>query len=97
SRIGRLLGGNSIIHPRFGCAYYRPDGTKTQYLRSGDRLEGRWHVQDDIYYSDGQCGGTGCRLIGQYPNLTFRRLDGNYQQPVIVIHGNYCEKNGLLS
>ncbi|MCG6858341.1 MAG: hypothetical protein LJE67_09760 [Salaquimonas sp.] len=97
TRIGKLLAGNSIIHPNFGCAYYRPDGTMTQYGRSGQTIEGKWQVRGDTYFSSGQCGREGCQITGQYPNFTFRRLDGEYSQPVILIRGNYCEKNGIFS
>lgn len=97
SRIARLLVGNSIVHQNFGCAFYRPDGTMVQYSRSGESREGKWRVRDDVYYSSGQCGRSGCWLTGYFPNLVFKRLDGAYEQPVIVILGNYCEKNGLFS
>lgn len=76
TRIGKMLSGNSIIHPAFGCVHYRPNGTTLQVSRSGTTLEGRWRVRGDVYYSSGECGRTGCRLVGQYPNLVFRRLDG---------------------
>ncbi len=97
TRIGKILSGNSIVHPVFGCLFYRPDGTTLQVARSGATLEGRWRVRGDVYFSSGQCGRAGCHLVGQYPNLVFRRLDGGYEQPAHLILGNHCEKNGLFS
>ena len=95
--IRHLLSGNSIVHPNFGCAFYRPDGTTLQVGRSGLSVEGRWRVRSGLYYSTGMCGGLGCRITIHYPSLTFRRVDGKYEQPALLIRGNYCEKNGLFS
>ncbi len=92
-----ILSGNSIIHPNFGCLFFLPDGSTRQVNQSGDLTTGRWTVRDDTYYSTGQCGTTGCSISGEYPSLTFRRSDGGYEQPVTVIRGNYCEKDGIVS
>ena len=97
TRIGKMLAGNSIIHPTFGCVFYGKDGTTLQFGQGIEPIKGKWAVEGDIYYSTGQCGRSGCELIGDVPNLTFRRLDGKYEQPAILIRGNYCEKDGILS
>lgn len=97
ARIRQLLSGNSIIHPGFGCVFFRRDGTARIVGQGGVAGEQRWEVRDDLYYSTGQCGIVGCRLTGEYPSFTFRRTDGGYEQPVILVRGNHCEKNGIIS
>ncbi|MEZ5800656.1 MAG: hypothetical protein R3D29_09530 [Nitratireductor sp.] len=92
-----VLSGNSIISPDFGCVYYDPSGKSVSVIRSGEKFDGRWIIKDGLYYSNGQCGLTGCTLDGEWPSFTFNRTDGGYTQPVIVIKGNYCEKDGIVS
>ena len=96
-QIRQTLSGNSIIHPDIGCVYYRPDGTTRIVGQGGLYSNGKWGVRGDLYYSSGQCGTTGCRLTGSYPSFTFQRTDGGYAQKVMLIRGNYCEKDGILS
>ena len=97
SEMRAALSGNSIVSPDFGCLYYDPSGKSVTVLQSGDKIDGRWIIRDGLYYSNGQCGLTGCTLDGEWPSLTFNRTDGGYSQPVIVIKGNYCEKDGIVS
>ena len=95
-QIRNTLAGNSIVHPDFGCMFYRPDGKTDMYFQ--EQLEhGTWEVRGDLYYSSGQCGEIGCHLSGTYPELIFRRIDGDYEQPVILILGNHCKKDGIVS
>lgn len=96
-RLTKLLSGNSVIHPEFGCLFYRPDGTTLTVTQDGQKLDGRWSVRGDLYYSSGQCGEIGCSLTGAFPSFTFRRQDGGYEQPVMLILGNHCEKDGIVS
>ena len=58
---------------------------------------GTWRVDGDLYFSSGQCGEVGCRFYGEYPSYVFRRIDSTYEQPVILIPGNHCERDGVLS
>lgn len=97
SELKSLLAGNSIVHPDFGCVFFEPDGTMRVVNRSGEVAAGKWAVRGDLYFSSGQCGVTGCSVSGRFPSFTFRREDGGYEQPVIMIHGNYCEKDGIVS
>lgn len=92
-----VLEGNSIVHPDFGCVFFGPDGSTRVVSRSGDVAIGTWAIRGDLYYSSGQCGTTGCSVSGRFPSFTFRREDGGYEQPVILIRGNYCEKDGIVS
>lgn len=96
-QLRRMLSGNSIINPEFGCVFYRPDGTTLTVAQGGQTAEGEWQVRGDRYYSSGQCGEIGCRLTGSFPSFTFQREDGGYEQNVILILGNYCEKDGIVS
>ena len=92
-----ILTGNSIVNPDFGCVFYAADGTTRIVGQGGDLAIGSWAWEGDLYYSSGQCGVAGCVLSGDYPAFTFRRTDGAYEQPVILIRGNYCEKDGIVS
>jgi len=92
------LTGNSIVNPDFGCVFYQADGTTRIVGQAGGEVAiGNWAVKGDLYYSSGQCGLAGCSLSGDYPDFTFRRTDGGYEQPVILIRGNHCEKDGIIS
>ncbi len=97
SEITRTLAGNSIVHPNFGCVFYRADGTTLQIAAGGVSQEGEWSVTGDLYHSSGACGEVGCTLSGTHPSYLFRRADGGYEQDVILILGNHCEKNGVIS
>ena len=96
AQIIEMLTGNSIVHPDFGCAHYPREGRTVHYL-DGSILEGDWSVRGDIYYSNGQCGLTGCRVTGAFPEIVFRRLDGRYVQPAQIVKGNYCKRDGVIS
>jgi hypothetical protein len=97
AEIARTLSGNSIVHPNFGCVFYRPDGTTLQVGQGGLRAEGKWEVEGDLYFSSGSCGTAGCSLAGRFPSFVFLRTDGGYRQEAIVILGNHCEKDGVVS
>jgi hypothetical protein len=97
SEVRALLAGNSIVHPDFGCVFYLPDGSMHVVSLAGDVTTGKWAVRGDLYFSSGRCGVTGCIISGEYPSFTFRRADDGYEQPVILIRGNYCEKDGVVS
>lgn len=92
-----LLPGKSAMHPSFGCLYYREDGVSIQLRLGGVPGEGRWKVQNGLYYSTGQCGTIGCRIEGQYPNIVFRRVDGGYSHPATLLPGNHCEKDAPIT
>lgn len=91
-----VLLGNSIVHPEFGCAHYRDARTSVQVQNGEERLT-NWSVTGNLYRSSGQCGEIGCTLSGTFPAYIFRRTDGGYSQPVIVVKGNYCRKDGTIS
>jgi hypothetical protein len=94
--IRHALSGNSIVHPDFGCVFFRPDGgTEMHYQDMTDR--GFWEIRNNLYISSGRCGEVGCKLSGAYPELKFRRVDGEYEQDAIVILGNHCKKDGIVS
>lgn len=94
--IRHALAGNSIVHPDFGCVFFRPDGgTEIRFQES--LATGFWEVRDDLYFSSGRCGEVGCRLTGVYPELKFRRVDGEYEQDAIVILGNHCKRDAAVS
>ena len=94
--IAALLEGNSIIHPDFGCVWYRDARSSVSYV--GDQeIVGQWSVRGDLYHSSGQCGEIGCQLAGEGDSYVFIRTDGQYRQPVLVIKGNYCRKDGIIS
>lgn len=92
-----VLTGNSIVHPDFGCVFYGADGSMRLVSLAGEVATGTWEVRGDLYYSSGQCGTSGCSLDGEYPRFTFRRTDGGYEQAVVLIRGNYCDKDGIVS
>lgn len=91
-----LLTGNSIVHPDFGCVFYSDASTSVSYVE-GQEIAGQWSVKGNLYFSSGQCGEIGCILDGANQDYVFRRLDGQYTQPVVVIEGNYCRKDGVIS
>lgn len=94
--IRSLLTGNSIIHPDFGCVHY-PDASTSVSYSGGQEFTGAWSVKGNLYFSSGQCGEIGCILEGNAPEYVFRRVDGQYSQPVVIMKGNYCRKDGVIS
>lgn len=96
-RIRDVLAGNSIVSPDFGCVHYSLDGKTTTVDFAGNLYSGTWDIKDDLYLSSGRCGEAGCTVSGSTPNITFRSLDGEYVQPVVVVKGNFCEKNAVIS
>lgn len=94
---GKLLTGNSAIHPAFGCLYFRDDGVTVQLPRGGEPRHGRWGAMEGLYYSSGQCGTIGCKIEGEFPELVFKRVDGGYKQPAMIVPGNHCEKNAVFT
>jgi hypothetical protein len=97
NQIREILTGNSIVSPDFGCVHYQPGGGTMSVDQAGNLNSGRWGVRGDLYTSSGRCGEAGCAVSGAYPDITFRSLDGDYVQPVVVIKGNFCEKNAVIS
>ncbi|MFZ1815300.1 MAG: hypothetical protein WBO55_18315 [Rhizobiaceae bacterium] len=95
--IRSVLEGNSMVHPNFGCVFLQKDGTFTHVAQSGEKSRGDWGVRGELYTSSGQCGSSGCQLSGTWPEYTFNRIGGGYSQTVIVIQGNHCEKDGIVS
>ena len=94
--ISDVLVGNSIIHPDFGCVHY-PDSRRSLIYVGDMRREGEWSVRGGLFYSSGQCGKIGCRVTGSIPNIVFERLDGGYTQSAMVMKGDYCKKDGIIS
>lgn len=94
---GKLLSGHSAMHPAFGCLYFRDDGVTIQLPRGGEPREGRWGAKEGLYYSSGQCGTIGCKIEGKYPELIFKRVDGGYKQPAMLVPGNHCSKNATFT
>jgi hypothetical protein len=94
--IRRALTGNSIVSPDFGCVHYVKDGVSNLFA-SGQVQAGTWRIDGNLYFSSGRCGDVGCQFFGEYPSFVFRRVDGSYEQPVILILGNHCERDGILS
>ncbi len=96
-QIRQTLSGNSIVSPSFGCLYYSPDGKTSTVNSSGDMFAGTWGINGNLYISSGRCGLAGCHVSGEYPEITYRSIDGEYVLPVTVVKGNFCQKNVVVS
>ena len=97
SQIKTMLSGNSVVDPGFGCVYFDPAGDTNIVTLNGVERQGRWGVLGDLYYSNAACGVDGCNLKGSYPNFVFERTSGGYSQPVLLLQGNHCDKDGTVS
>lgn len=96
AEIKALLEGNTIISTDFGCVYFSPTGKSVTVDFTGNAFSGTWSVKGDLYYSSGSCGEAGCRVIGEFPEITFIREGGGYRQTVTILPGNQCEKNAVI-
>jgi hypothetical protein len=96
AEITALLKGNTIISTDFGCVYFSPTGKNVSVDFAGNAFPGTWSVKGDLYYSSGSCGEAGCRVIGDFPDITFIREGGGYRQSVTILPGNQCEKNAVI-
>lgn len=94
--IRQTLTGNSIISPDFGCVHFAREGVANLFTY-GQVSEASWRIDGNLYFSSGQCGEIGCQFFGDYPSFVFRRVDGSYEQPVLLIIGNHCERDGIFS
>jgi hypothetical protein len=96
AQIRALLEGNTIISTDFGCVYFSPTGKSVTVDFAGNTFSGTWSVKGDLYFSSGSCGEAGCRVIGEFPDITFIREGGGYRQSVTILPGNQCENNAVI-
>jgi hypothetical protein len=96
AQIRALLEGNTIISTDFGCVYFSPTGKSVTVDFTGNTFSGTWSVKGDLYFSSGSCGEVGCRVIGEFPEITFIREGGGYRQSVTILPGNQCENNAVI-
>jgi hypothetical protein len=96
AQIRALLEGNTIISTDFGCVYFSPAGKSVTVDFTGNTFSGTWSVKGDLYYSSGSFGEAGCRVIGEFPDITFIREGGGYRQSVTILPGNQCENNAVI-
>jgi hypothetical protein len=96
AEIKSLLTGNTIVSTEFGCVYFSPTGKSVTVDFTGNTFSGSWSVKGDLYYSSGSCGEAGCRVVGEFPDITFIREGGGYRQSVTILPGNQCENNAVI-
>ena len=96
AQIRALLEGNTIISTDFGCVYFSPTGKSVTVDFTGNTFSGTWSVRGDLYFSSGSCGEAGCRVIGEFPDITFIREGGGYRQSVTILPGNQCDNNAVI-
>ena len=96
AEIRRLLSGNTITSTEFGCIYFSSTGRTVLVDFAGQTQGGSWSVAGDLYFSSGSCGETGCRVLGDVPEITFVRIDGGFRQTVTLLPGNQCEKDAVI-
>lgn len=90
------LVGNSVLHPSFGCVFYKDEQTAILHSSSGQISEYYWRIEGSKYYSNGSCSELGC-TINQGPDfIEFTRSDGQYYRKTLLVRGDIC-KNGALS
>ena len=94
--IRKMLSGNTITSPEFGCIYFSGTGRTVLVDFAGQSQGGTWSVAGDLYFSSGSCGETGCRILGDVPEITFVRTDGGFRQTVTLLPGNQCEKDAVI-
>lgn len=90
--IKEALIGNSILHPSFGCVYYKDEQTAELTSVSGITSQYSWSVAADQYISGGACSSQGCSIYKKGAVIEFKRRDEGYYRKTHLVEGNACEQ-----
>lgn len=96
SQIEEALLGNSVLHPSFGCVFYKDKSTAVLYSSAGVVSKYSWRIKDGKYYSTGSCEALGCSIGLGVDVVEFTRVDKGYFRRTNLVKGNACEA-GILS